>query len=43
MHWEDAGGWTGEISAPMLLEEGAALAIPPKVDLGGIGASGAGK
>ena len=22
MHWEDAGGWTGEISAPMLLEAG---------------------
>jgi triosephosphate isomerase len=22
MHWEDAGSWTGEISAPMLLEAG---------------------
>ena len=22
MHWEDAGGWTGEISAPMLVEAG---------------------
>ncbi|WP_263771581.1 triose-phosphate isomerase family protein [Propionivibrio soli] len=22
MHWDDAGGWTGEISAPMLVEAG---------------------
>jgi triosephosphate isomerase len=22
MHWEDSGGWTGEISAPMLVEAG---------------------
>ncbi len=22
MHWEDAGGWTGEIAAPMLVEAG---------------------